>query len=104
MIALVTVLVAFPAGFFVRSWLAANVVFIAAHTWAYTFQSFHLGLDAIAGDRAAGTPDEFPWAYGLVTLGIYVAGFGLVALGRRIGASRRSRTHRPATAHQGVTS
>lgn len=103
MIALVTVLVAFLAGYLMRSRLAASVVFIAAHTWTYTFQSFHLGLDAMAGDRAAGQPGEFPWAYGLVTLGIYLTGFGLVALGHRVASRRRGTALRDAS-RQGSTS
>lgn len=92
MIALVTVLVAFPAGFVLRSRLAANVVYIAAFTWAYSFQGFYLVLSDLEGDDAAAAPGEFPWGYGLVTLAIYLAGFGLVALGHHVRRTGRGRT------------
>ena len=35
---------------------------------------------------------QFPVGYGVVTLAIYLVGFGLVALGRRLRARRTSRT------------
>jgi len=90
MIALVTILVALPAGFLLRSWLAANVVYIAAYAWAYSFQGFYLVLDEVAGEGAAAELGTFPWGYGLVTGAIYGMGFGLVALGHRLGTRRRA--------------
>ena len=47
------------------------------------------------GKRPAFEPDSFPISYGIVTAGIFVVGFGLVALGHRV-ASRR---HSKAPAH-----
>lgn len=53
-------------------------------------------------------PSEFPLSYGLVTLAIFVVGFGLVNLGhwvraRRQTSSRSSRTGTIATATAGNT-
>ncbi len=96
MIAVVTILCAFPLGFFLRSHLAANTAYAIAYLWAFVFQGIYLMLDSISSgktlnDEPAFAPDEFPWQYGVVTLLIFVAGFGLVALGRRAGRGRRER-------------
>ena len=94
MIAVVTILAAFPLGFFLSNRLAANTTYAVAYLWAFVFQAIYLMPDFL--DQSQGTADEapvFPWAYGLVTLAIFVAGFGLVQLGHRVGRGRRQRRH-----------
>ena len=96
MIAVVTILCAFPLGFFLSSRLAANTAYAIAYLWAFVFQGIYLMLDSInngktLNDEPAFAADEFPWQYGLVTLLIFGAGFGLVAFGHRVGRGRRER-------------
>ena len=93
MIAIVTVLLAFPLGFFLRSHLAANTAFAIAYLWAFTFQGVYLTRMWVGGDHSAlpKDPDTIPVGYGLVCAAIFAVGFGLVALGHRVGARRRSR-------------
>ncbi len=92
MIAIVTVLAAFPLGFFVRSRLAAHTTYAVAYLWAFVFQTLYLLLDSLGGGAApAFEAGEFPLAYGIVTLAIFGVGFGLVELGRRAGRGRRER-------------
>jgi hypothetical protein len=92
MIAVVTLLAAFPLGYLLRSHLAANTAYAIAYLWAFVFQTLYLMLDAMDPDAAAPAfeASEFPFAYGAFTLAIFVAGFGLVALGRYV-AVRRGR-------------
>ena len=47
MIAVVTILAAFPLGFFLRNRLAANTAYAIAYLWAFVFQSLYLLLDSI---------------------------------------------------------
>lgn len=91
MIAIVTVLLAFPFGFFLRSHLSANVAYAIAYLWAFTFQGLYLTRMWVGGDNSAfeKNPDALPVSYGLVAAGIFAAGFGLVAAGHRVGARRR---------------
>jgi hypothetical protein len=92
MVAIITVLAAFPLGYFVRSRLAANTAYAVAYLWAFTFQTLYLTLDVINDTTdPAFAPQKFPWAYGLVTLSIFLAGFGLVAVGRLVRDRRASR-------------
>jgi hypothetical protein len=93
MIAIVTVLLAFPLGFFLKSHLAANTAYAIAYLWAFTFQGVFLTRMWVGGDNSAlpKNPDTIPLAYGLVCGVIFAVGFGLVALGRRVGAGRRAR-------------
>ena len=96
MIAIVTVLLAFPLGFFLSSRLAANTAYAIAYLWAFVFQGTYLMLDSVSdgktlNDEPAFVVDEFPWQYGVVTLAIFAAGFGLVAFGHRVGRGRRQR-------------
>lgn len=92
MIAIVTILLAFPLGFFVRSHLAANTAYAIAYLWAFVFQGTYLMLQMLdGGEDPAFEPDSFPVAYGLVTAAIFAVGFGLVALGRRAARGRRER-------------
>jgi hypothetical protein len=93
MIAVVTVLLAFPLGYRLRSHFAANTAYAIAYLWAFVYQSMYLVLDAMNdGDMNAVEPQKFPLSYGLVTAAIFAAGFVLVALGHRVGERRRSKT------------
>ena len=49
MIAVVTVLFAFPLGYFLRSRLAANTAYAIAYLWAFAFQTLYLILDSFGG-------------------------------------------------------
>lgn len=90
MIAVVTVLAAFPLGYFLRSRLAANTAYAIAFLWAFVFQTLYLLLDSLGGgSNPAFEVGEFPWSYGLVTLIIFGAGFGLVSAGHWARARRR---------------
>ena len=92
MIAVVTILAAFPLGFFLRNRLAANTAYAIAYLWAFVYQTLYLTLDSINESKnPAFESNEFPWSYGVVTLTIFVAGFGLVQLGHRVGRGRRER-------------
>lgn len=98
MIAVVTVLLALPLGFFVRSHLNANVAYAIAYLWAFTYQGVALIREWVGGDTSAFAkdPDQVPLSYGLVAAAIFAVGFGLVALGHRLGSRRRG--HSLATA------
>jgi hypothetical protein len=94
MIAVVTILGAFALGYFLQSRLAANTAYAVAYLWAFTFQTLYLMLDSLnsgrtLNDEPAFVPDEFPWQYGLVTLAIFLVGFGLVNLGHWVRARRQ---------------
>jgi hypothetical protein len=94
MVAIVTVLFAFPLGFFLRNRLAAYVAYIAIFAYSFTFQTLYL-LRAWVGDHSqvfAADPETLPLSYLAVTGGIYVIGFLLVAAGHRVGSKRRSRS------------
>lgn len=89
MIAVVTLLTAFPLGYALRSRLAANAGYAIAYLWAYVFQTLYLLLDSLGGGSSpAFAAGEFPWSYGVVTLAIFLAGFGLVALGHWVRGRR----------------
>jgi hypothetical protein len=89
-IAIVTVLAAFPLGYFLRSRLAACTTYAVAYLWAFTFQTLYLLLDSLGGGSdPAFEAGDFPWSYGLVTLAILLVGLGLVNLGHWV---RRRRT------------
>lgn len=85
----ITVLAAFPLGFFLRSRLTAFTVYSVAYLWAFVFQTLYLLLDSLGGgDAPAFEAGEFPLSYGLVTLGIFLVGVGLLNLGRWVRARR----------------
>ena len=94
---IVTVLLAFPLGFALRSRTAAFLAFIAVHSFVFTFQSLQLLRAWTAGDTSAfaADADTVPWSYLVVNAVIYAAGLGLVALGHRV---RSRRAARPAQA------
>jgi hypothetical protein len=94
MVAIITVLFAFPLGFFVKNRLAAYVAYIAIFGYSFTFQTLYL-LRSWVGDNTqafSADPDKLPLDYLAVTAGIYLIGFGLITLGHRVGAKRRNRT------------
>ena len=92
MIAVVTILAAFPLGFFLRNRLAANTAYAIAYLWAFVYQTLYLLLDAInESANPAFEPSEFPLSYGIVASSIFVVGFGLVNFGHRVGRGRRER-------------
>ena len=97
MIAAVTILAAFPLGYFLRSHLAANTAYAIAYLWAFVFQTLYLLLDALGGKSSAPAFEtgEFPVGYGIVALGIFMVGFALVRLGRWV---RQRRTTSAAVA------
>lgn len=95
MIAILTVLLAFVLGLKMTSWFAANVIYALAYLWAFTFQTRYLLLDLLGnGDAAAFEAGVFPLGYGLATLAVLCAGFGLVAVGHAIATRRAARTNR----------
>ncbi len=99
MIAVVTVVLAFPLGYFLRSQLAANTAYAIAYLWAFAFQTLYLLLDSLGGGaNPAFEAGEFPWSYGEVTLGIFLVGFAIVSLGHWVRARVLARGTVPATA------
>jgi len=97
---IVMLLAPFPIGFFMRNRLAAFVTYIALHGFVFTFQSLSLIIEWISGSQQAFGP--YPKAsssevlsYGVVNLGIFAVGLGLVYLGHRLGARRRTRSGAP---------
>jgi hypothetical protein len=101
MIAVVTLLLAFPLGYFVSSRFAASTVYAVAYLWAFVFQTLYLTLDSLGdGANPAFEAGDFPWQYGVVTLAIFGVGFGLVNLGhwvRQWARQRRARSPRTGT-------
>jgi hypothetical protein len=94
MIAVVTIVAAFPLGYFLRSRLAACTTYAIAYLWAFVYQTLYLVLDSFGdGREPAFTAQEFPLAYGVVTLSIFVAGFGLVNLGHWVRGRAGWRSH-----------
>lgn len=97
MIGIVTILLALPLGYLLRSWLAANLTYAVAYLWAFVFQTLYLLLPSIDG-RTVQTfaADTFPLDYGLVTAAVFGVGFGLVALGHWLRARRQRSEALPA--------
>ena len=92
MIAVVTILSAFPLGFFLSDRLAANTTYAIIYLWAFVFQGIYLMLDSLdGGTNPAFETSKFPLSYGVVTLAIFAVGFGIVQLGHRVGRGRRQR-------------
>jgi hypothetical protein len=92
MIAIVTILLAVPSGYLMRSRLAAMTTYAVAYLWAFMFQTLYLLLDSFGGgSHPAFEAGDFPWQYGVVTLGIFGVGFGLVEAGHRLARRRRTR-------------
>ncbi|WP_328525766.1 hypothetical protein [Kribbella sp. NBC_00359] len=95
MVAIVTVLFAFPLGFFLRNRLAAYVAYIAIFAYSFTFQTLYLMRAWVGGNHTAFSADakKLPLDYLAVTGSIYIVGFLLITLGHRLGSKRRSRTN-----------
>ena len=91
MIAVVTLLAAFPLGALVRSRAAAFGIYAGAYLWAFVFQSVYLLLHTMAGGTEAFNPEVFPLDYGLVAAGILSVGLLLVFAGSHVGRRVRSR-------------
>jgi hypothetical protein len=95
--ALLVLVVPFPLGFFLTRRTTAVVAYVAAFCPLFTFQTLSLVVDWAEGSTAAfGGP--FPASdygqvagYGGVNLILYLAGFGLILLGHRLGARWRAR-------------
>jgi hypothetical protein len=90
-IAIVTVLLAFPLGWFLRNRLAAYVGYVAVYGYAFSFQNVYLLREWVPARSGAfpADPDALPFSYLLVTVLIYAAGFGLVTLGHWARSRRR---------------
>lgn len=89
---ILALLVAFPVGFLVRNRLAAVVIYVAAHSFVFTFQTLQLLREWVRGSTAAfpAEVNDFDTVpYGIVNLLIFAAGLGLVWLGHRLGSKRR---------------
>lgn len=105
MIAIITVLVAFPAGWFLST-RTAFVVYGTAYLWGLSFQGLYLTRMWVGGDTSAfpSDPDTIPVSYGVVSVAIYAVGAGLIVLAARL---RRRRTGRSAVgtglAPEGIT-
>jgi hypothetical protein len=94
MIAIVTVLFAFPLGFFLRNRNSAFIAYVAIFGYSFTFQTLYL-LRSWIGDRALAFPKDpnaLPFSYLGITGAIYLIGFGLIVFGHYLGAKRRART------------
>jgi len=93
-IAILTVLAAFPLGWFVRNRVAGFLVFGLLMAHLYTFQTAVLVMEWVNGADAAfaQTPSDalldVAWGYLVMTSLIHAAGLGLVALGQRLRARR----------------
>ncbi|MEJ7744514.1 MAG: hypothetical protein WKF73_19455 [Nocardioidaceae bacterium] len=60
MIAVVTLVLAFPLGYFLTSRLAANTAYAIAYLWAFAFQTLYLLLDSLgAAPRRRSRPASF---------------------------------------------
>ncbi|WP_328988520.1 hypothetical protein OG394_20080 [Kribbella sp. NBC_01245] len=94
MIAIVTVLLAFPLGFFLHNRTSAYVVYVAIFGYSFTFQTLYLLRAWVGGDHSAfsADPEKLPLDYLAVTGAIYAVGFLLITLGHRLGAKRRNRS------------
>lgn len=90
MIAILTVLAAFPLGWFVRNRVAGFLAYGLLMAHLYTFQTAVLvmewvnGADAAFGQSSSSALLDVAWGYLAVTSLIYAAGLGLVALGQRM--------------------
>jgi hypothetical protein len=97
MVAIITVLFAFPLGYFLRNRTSAYLAYVAIYAYSFTFQTLYL-LRSWVGDSAQAfprDPDELPLGYLAVTAGIYAVGFLLITAAHRLATKRRTRTTTP---------
>jgi hypothetical protein len=87
------ILISFPLGFFVRRRDIALIGYIAIQSFLFSFQNLENLREWAGGSYSAfpKNPHTGAWAYGVVNLLIYAAGFGLVLLGHRLGRGRRAK-------------
>ncbi|MFE4703606.1 hypothetical protein ACFRIC_41825 [Streptomyces sp. NPDC056738] len=95
---LLMVLVAFPLGYFVRSRPAALVVYIAVHSFVFSFQNTTLLMGWLGGDHSAFPKGATapPLSYLLFNVAFYAGGLGLVALGGKVRAKTEAKRARKA--------
>lgn len=92
MIAIVTVLIAFPLGLLVRDRRVAVGIYLAAYLYCFTFQSAYLVRGWVLGDDTAfRRPADYSVDYLAVSLLVLAVGVGLVLLGGRVAVRRRRR-------------
>ncbi|MEU4394044.1 hypothetical protein [Kribbella sp. NPDC023855] len=93
MIAIITLLLAFPLGFLLRSRTSAILAYVAVYGYCFAFQNVYLMRDWVENRSGAFPADAatFPAEYLVVTAVIYLLGLGLVAVGHRFGTRRRNR-------------
>lgn len=90
MIAIVTVLIALPLGYFCRARSTAFLAYVAAFAHVYTFQTANLVMEWVNGSGAAFPLDSSQallggtLSYFAFTSVIYVVGFLLVLAGQRL--------------------
>lgn len=98
MIALLTILIALPLGYFCNKRSTAYLVYIAAFAQVYTFQTATLVMEWVNGSAAAFTPTKSQKVLGgstdylVVTSLVYVIGMGLVWFGSWLRARRSARS------------
>jgi hypothetical protein len=97
MIAIVTVLFAFPLGFFLRNRTSAYLAYVAIFGYSFTFQTLYLLREWIGDTSQAFSPDpnKLPLSYLAVTAGIYAVGFLIITLAHRLATKRRTRATTP---------
>jgi hypothetical protein len=95
--AVLTVLVAFPLGWFVRNRVAGFLAYGLLMAHLYTFQTANLVMEWVNGADAAFAQTtsrsllDVSWGYLAVTSFIYAIGLGLVALGQQLRLRRDRR-------------
>lgn len=96
MILILTLLVAFPIGLFVRNLMAANLAFGVLTVHLFVFQTAQLVMEWVRGSTSAFGDVDDPdwkwlgdtWGYYLVNLALLALGFLLVAAGHKVRARR----------------
>ena len=94
MTAVLTVLVAFPLGYFVRNRIAGFLVYGLLMAFLFTFQTANLvmewvnGADAAFAQTSSSSLLDVTWGYLAVNVFIYAAGIGLVVLGQLVRVRR----------------
>src|SRR3954469_9579748 len=97
MVAIITVLFAFPLGYFLRHRTSAYLAYVAIYAYSFTFQTLYLLRDWIgdSGNAFPRDPDKLPLGYLAVTAGIYAIGFLLITLAHHLATKRRTHPTTP---------